>query len=77
MLPRFQLMDYYRLAVTKEGSVFFQIRYGEVRAYVELHFGDDEDIELTYNLTMDKEITSAYGGPVEKTLAKLFEAINA
>ncbi len=77
MLPRFQTLDYHKLTVTKDDSVFFQVRYGNLKAYVELHFGDDEDIELLYNLTKDKEVVSAYGGGVENTLAKLFEAVNA
>ena len=65
------------MTLTKKDSVLFQLRYGSLRAYVELHFGDEEEIELLYNLTKDKEIVSAYGGAVEKTLAKLFEVINA
>jgi len=53
------------------------VRYGELRAYLELHFGGNEEIELVYNLTKEKDIISAYGGKVEPTLAKLFEALNA
>jgi hypothetical protein len=77
LLPRFQPLDFYHVTVTKEDSVFFQLRYGELRAYVELHFGGDEAVELLYNLTKDKAVISAYGGSTEVTLAKLFEAINA
>jgi|GEM_PF-6685417 hypothetical protein len=77
VLPRFQPLDFHLLKVTNEESIFFQVRYGELRAYLELHFGGNEEIELVYNLTKEKDIISAYGGKVEPTLAKLFEALNA
>lgn len=76
-LTRLSNIKRVKLTVTDDHSIFFRVNHFHLNGYLELHFGDDEPLELVYTLFKNKQPLPAYGGPVEETLIQYFAAISA
>ena len=76
-LTRLSNIKRVKLTVTDDHSIFFRVSHFHLNGYLELHFGDQEPLELVYTLFKNKKPLPAYGGPVEQTLIQYFAAISA